>query len=242
MTDRNMASMPQPITERIASIVAAVPGWTPPDQLLALHMLAVATAPIEGDVMEIGSWCGRSAAVLGHAVAATSSDHVWAVDLFPTKEDWLIDEAGHHYFTVDIEGHSIVGCEQPIWDEPFRRDVEPIYAQHDSIMDVFNATIAAEGLQRHVTPYRGTGAIFASSGKAPKIRLAFLDGDHSYSSVCQDIDAVEQLLAPGGWLSFDDAFTVYEGVDEAIRDRIIRSDKYDCQHQVARKFFVARRK
>jgi predicted O-methyltransferase YrrM len=235
---------PQPVTSRIERLIQSVPGWTPADQLLALHMLAATTADLGGDVMEIGSWCGRSSAVLGHAVAQTGIGHVWAIDLFPRASDWRTNPDGTHSFSVAVNGKAVGSYEdQTVWDEPFQRDIATVYAHHDSILDAFNETIRAEALGNMVTAFRGTGEMFAEQA-APdlKVRLAFLDGDHSYHAVCADIEAVERFLVPGGWISFDDAFSVYDGVDAAIRERVISSGRYDYAHQVCRKFFIARRK
>jgi predicted O-methyltransferase YrrM len=244
MTDTAPTAGPEPVTSRIARIVANVPGWTPADQLLALHMLAMMTAGLDGDVVEIGSWCGRSAAVLGHAVATAGPGHVWAIDLFPGRNDWRTNSDGTHSFTVNIDGASINGCEtQTMWDEPFQRDVAPVYARYDGILEAFRATIGTEKLNETVTPFRGTGTMFAAQAPSDfKVRLAFLDGDHDHAGVCADIDAVERFLVPGGWIAFDDAFSVYDGVDAAIQDRILESGRYDCGCQVSRKLFVARRK
>jgi Methyltransferase domain len=233
-----------PVTETIDRIVTNVPGWTPPDQLLALHEMAVITAPLGGDIIEIGSWCGRSAAVLGHAVATTGVGQVWAIDLFPRATDWRTNADGTHSFSVDVASETVGGYEdQTIWDEPFRRDIAPVYARCDSVLDAFNATIAAEGLERTVTAFRGTGTMFANQAAAGlKARLVFVDGDHSYGAVCADIAAMEKLLVPGGWIGFDDAFTCYEGVSAAIRGRILGAGRYQYAHQVTRKLFVAQLK
>ena len=234
---------PEPAMARIARIMESVPGWTPADQLLALHLLAVATAHLGGDVLEIGSWCGRSTAVLGHAVGAFGRGHVWAIDLFPRGDDWRTNADGSHSFSVDIGGRAIGGYqEQTVWDEPFQRDIATVYERFDGALDAFNATIEAEGLGSSVSAFRGTGTMFTE--RAPKdlrVRLAFVDGDHSYEAVCADIEAVERFLLPGGYITFDDAFSVYDGVDAAIHDRILASGHYDCAHQLCRKFFVARR-
>lgn len=238
------AAKPVPATTTIAGLIDRIPGWTPPDQLLALHMLATTTARLGGDVLEIGSWCGRSTAVLGHAVAASGTGHVWAVDLFPAKTDWRTNPDGTHSFEVEIGGRRFGSYEdQTVWDEPFQRDIVPIYETYDGILDAFTAAIDGAGLSDTVTAFRGDGAGFAAQAPAGlKIRLAFLDGDHSYQAVCDDIDAAERFLLPGGWIAFDDAFSTYDGVDAAIRDRIIGSDRYSNAHQVSRKLFVAQRR
>jgi Methyltransferase domain len=244
MLEAALVEKPQPVTARIDHVIHSVPGWTPADQLLSLHALAASTAYLGGDVMEIGSWCGRSTAVLGHAVAAAGVGHVWAIDLFPHKNDWQTNADGSHSFAVDMSGTSIGGYQdQTVWDEPFQRDIATVYAKHDDVLDVFRATIDAEKLGSVVTPFRGTGTMFAAQAPTDlKVRLAFVDGDHSYDAVCADIDAVERFLLPGGWITFDDAFSVYDGVDAAIRDRVINSTRYEYAHQVCRKFFVARLK
>ena len=235
---------PQSVAARVERIIKTVPGWTPADQLLALHVLAVTTSPLGGDIMEIGSWCGRSTAVLGHAVTTAGVGHVWAIDLFPRGIDWRTNADGSHSFIVDIAGKSIGGYEnQTVWDEPFQRDIAPVYARYSGILDALVSTIKAENLCEVVTPFRGTSAMFAAQTcRNLKIRLAFLDGDHSYDALCADITVAERFLLPGGWIAFDDAFSVYDGVDAAIRDRVLSSREYECAHQMCRKFFVARRK
>jgi hypothetical protein len=244
MPENSSREKPQPVTAYIEHIVQKVPGWTPPDQLLSLHSLAMSTAYLGGDVMEIGSWCGRSTAVLGHAVAATGVGHVWAIDLFPRKDDWRTNSDGSHSFSVNVNGSAVGSYEQQtVWDEPFQRDIATVYANYDGILQAFNATISVEGLVKSVSPFQGTGQMFAAQAVPDlNVRLAFVDGDHSYDAVCADIDAVERFLVPGGWITFDDAFSVYDGVDAAIRERVINSGRYEYAHQICRKFFAARLK
>lgn len=230
------------VAAEIDRIVASVPGWTPPDQLLALAMLATVTGPLGGDVLEIGSWCGRSTAVLGHA-ARRSGGHVFAVDLFPRADEWRENPDGSFSMRARIDGQEMTAyTDQTVWREPFLRDIAPIYAETPDLLDRFNATIEAEGLTDVVTPFRGDAAQWITSRRdPPTLRLAFIDGDHGYDAVCRDIALVGRHLQPGGWIAFDDAFSHYEGVDRAITEKVIRSDDYEAAHQVCRKLFVARR-
>jgi predicted O-methyltransferase YrrM len=94
-----------------------------------------------------------------------------------------------------------------------------------------------------VTPYRADLEKFAAT--APQnlaLRLVFIDGDHSYAAVAKDIEIVERYLLPGGWICFDDAFSSYDGVNEAIRKHIIDSGRYQCCQQITRKCFIAQRR
>lgn len=239
----NNIQIKTPLVKQIEAVSTMIPGWTPLDQLLVLHCLTTSSALIGGDVIEIGSWCGRSAAVLGLAARSTPDTHVVAIDLFPAKSDWNKNPDGSYSFnvklsnTVELAGYQ----EQTVWKEPFERDIAPIYEKYESIYDVFIESMQKFELTDIVTGYRGDSNVI-SSLSGFKARLAFIDGDHSYQAVCQDIENVEKVLLPGGWICFDDAFSHYEGVNSAIEERIIASNKYELCQQMTRKLFVARKK
>lgn len=50
--------MTNPMITQIENLVKDVPGWTPIDQLYTLFLLAMVTGNSEGDIVEVGSWCG----------------------------------------------------------------------------------------------------------------------------------------------------------------------------------------
>lgn len=233
-----------PLASAIESAVAAIPGWSPLDQLLALACLVVASTHLEGDVLEIGSWCGRSTTALGLAAQAAGDTRVLALDLFPRRGDWHRNEDGSYSLAVRLGSRTVKAYDQQtVWQEPFERDIAPLYAQHEDIMDLFRAAMRANALEAVVTPVRGTSDELAGlmAGRR-RCRLAFVDGDHSYEAVRRDIENVEPHLVDGGWICFDDAFSHYEGVNRAITERIIEHPGYDVGQQLTRKLFVARKK
>jgi hypothetical protein len=146
--------------------------------------------------------------------------------------------------SVMVDGMPTPGYhDQTVWPEAFERDIAPLYEQASSVRSIFDETIRREGLQAVVRAYRGTSAVvlrLASEGL--RIRVGFIDGDHSFEAVCADIDRIAPILVPGGWLCFDDAFTSYSGVDRAIRERVIASGEFDHAAQLTRKMFVARKR
>jgi hypothetical protein len=232
-----------PIVNQIEALVRDVPGWTPHDQLTALFSLAYGSE-VDGDIIELGSWCGRSASALGLAARLTGNSTVHAIDLFPEKSDWRQNEDGTYSFSVTIGDRTIRAYDEPaVWPEPYARDIVPIYETRDALLDVFRETIARNSLNDVVRPFRGDMQMFAGSAPGDlRCKLAFIDGDHGYRAVCQDIEDVERFLVPGGWICFDDAFSCYEGVNRAITDRIITSGDYQRCQQLTRKLFVARRR
>jgi predicted O-methyltransferase YrrM len=234
-----------PIIAQIEELVSDVPGWTPIDQLYTLFGLIYASAGIPGDIVEIGSWCGRSTIVLALAARMTGVKAVHCVDLFPEKQDWALTEEGHHYFKVKIgdsehEGYKGFGG---VWQEPFTKDIAPLYEKHGSVYGIFQNTISRKGFADIVKVHRGTSSMFAgSAGDVFRCKFAFIDGDHSYQPVCDDFRNMDRFLVPGGWLAFDDAFSVYEGVDRAISENVTSNPAYDLSQQMARKLFVARKR
>ena len=233
-----------PVIKQIEDLVADIPGWSPIDQLFALFNLVYNSAGLEGDVIELGSWCGRSSAVLALAATHTRRTTVHCIDLFPEKDDWYRNSDGTYSLSVTIEGRTFAAYqEQTVWGEPFAKDIEPLYAKHNGVYEVFRDALARNGLDSVVTAHRGTLATFSDTAPSSlKCRVAFVDGDHSYGAVCEDIERIERFLVPGGWISFDDAFSHYDGVNRAITDRIINNPTYELCQQMTRKLFVARRK
>lgn len=232
-----------PAACQIESAVQGVPGWSPLDQLNALYQLAFTSAQSGGDVLELGSWCGRSAVALGLAVKQTKQGVLHCVDLFPHRDDWYENADGSYSFQVEIDGDVINSYdEQTVWAEPYLRDIAPMYAEEPNLFRRFEATIRANNLEDTVRPYKGNLPRFFFAHPDVRLRLAFLDGHHSYAAVCEDIDNVIPHLIPGGWLCFDDAFTTYEGVDRAIVERVIKSDMFVEAQQITRKLFIARKR
>lgn len=233
------------IDQTISDLVEPVSGWSPLDQLQALFQLAYFNANLPGHIVEIGSWCGRSALVFGLAAHLTGDDtHVHCIDLFPEKDDWHQNEDGSYSFKVTI-GNQVHQSyhEQTVWQAPFESDIAPIYRHNDSILAMFKQNIAAHPFANRVKPFRGDSTSFVQELPPDfRCKLVFIDGHHSYEAVGRDIQNLERYLLPGGWFCFDDAFSSYEGVNRAIETHILANPNYEQGQQLTRKLFVARKK
>ena len=222
--------------------ITTVPGWSPSEQLFALFMLSIGARDVPGDLLEVGAWCGRSAVALGHAARILGDAKVVSIDLFPHRDDWSENADGTFSLNVVVKGAKVAAYNiQTVWREPYLKTIKPVYAKHDSVLDIFRENVATQGLADLVTPMQGTSDLLHDM-RERRFRLAFVDADHSYEAVCHDIDNIVPLLSPGGWLCFDDAFTSYEGVNRAIRERVIASDAFDLKLQPTRKLFAARKR
>lgn len=231
-----------PVMTLIEEAVRDVPGWSPIDQLFALFTLAYSTAHLSGDIVELGSWCGRSAVALGLAAKMSGVGKVHCIDLFPARDDWRRNADGSYSFQVKI-GDRILAAyhEQTVWAEPFERDIAPLYQRYESVFDAFMETTTRNLMAEEIKPFRGDLRMFFQQASPDfRCRLAFIDGDHSREAVINDISLVEKFMLPGGWICFDDAFTSYEGVNQAICEKIIGNPRYEQGVQLTRKLFAAR--
>jgi predicted O-methyltransferase YrrM len=229
------------VESTLREVAETVPGWTPFEQLQSLFCLAYGSARL-GDLLEIGSWCGRSMVALGLAARSVGGVHVHCVDAFPERDDWYENADGTYSYRVTtatgvMHGHA----DQSVWAEPFHRDIVPTYARWGSPLKAFLATRDRFGLTGVVTPHRmDSAAFFAGPGRDHHYGMVFIDGEHSYDAVSRDMDDATARLASGGTLCMDDAFTSYDEVTRAIRQRIDGSTSPFRQPvRVTRKLFAA---
>ncbi len=226
-----------PAIQVIEKAIETIPGWTPADELLCLYTLVCATTPIGGNILEIGSWCGRSTVVMVSALRASKTGRLTAIDLFPQRSDWFQNSDGTWSFKVDeVSGYT----EQTVWNEPFQKDIVPVYQNNNSLLATFKETLTVFGLHDLVDIHKGNLLSWEKKYKNSnvKFRMAFIDGDHSYDGVHKDINIALNHVKPGGVLCFDDAFTVYEGVDKAIMEFVESNERVLFHQQLCRKFHV----
>lgn len=234
----------KPIIEQIEKITSNIPGWTPIDQLHTLFNLIYTSSDLEGDIIEIGSWCGRSTVILGLASNMIGNTKVHCFDLFPEKNDWCKNDDGTYSFKVLVDDRALGAYEeQTVWKEPFENEIAPLYEKNNGILEIFQNTINMHGMENIVCATKGDSKMISKSVPSGfKCKLAFIDGDHSYDAVCNDIRNIEPYLVKGAWICFDDAFSHYDGVNSAIVDLIINNPRFELSQQMTRKLFIARRK
>ena len=229
------------ISDLIHDLVEGIPGWTPHDQLLALFTLASQVSDGHS-ILEIGTWCGKSANVIALAAKQKNDVKLFCVDLFPEIDDWIVNTDGSR----SIKGNNgeVHLKDHPLFEKPFLEQVLPVYEGGMSPLKWLKSSLKLNQLGEHVEFFKGDISTFMENPiKSPlQCGLVFIDADHSFQSVCKDIMFAEQVLVPGGWLCLDDANTVYTGVDEAINTMIYsRPNKYKNVIQLTRKMLIAQK-
>ncbi len=234
----------EPIYDTLRRAVEAIPGWSPVEELFGLYAAAVFDDRVPGDLVEIGAWCGRSTIALGLA-ARTLGRVLHSVDIFPEKDDWYQNGDGTWSIRLTIGGETVDACNiTTVWDAAFRETVLPIYAKGSSPRLRHAEAIANFGVGDWVKVHRATATMFlAGVRRDSAFKLVFLDADHGEAAVGAEIDGFLPFLSPGGVLCFDDAFTSYDGVDDAIVKRLLEREPavVDRSMRVTRKMFLARK-
>ena len=157
----------------------AAKGFMPDDEGLLLHRYARERLP-HGPVLEVGTYCGRSAIYLGAAAR----------------------EVGGTVVTVDHHRGSEEN--QAGWEHHDPTLVDPELGLMDT-MPVFRATLARAGLEQHVVAVVGRSATVAALWNTP-LSMLFIDGGHAEKHAQNDYTGWARWLVPGGLLVIHDVF------------------------------------
>jgi hypothetical protein len=181
---------------------------------------AVATAPPGSILIEVGSFWGKSAVYLAEAAKlADKRLKVYCIDPWsanPTNNLGMFDPAhgaaGHIEPVVHAEHHNSLF-------ETFAYFVERTGLSPDPLMIMRMESLEAAGM------FGGQGANGAAALRHSRlvntgIHFIFLDGDHEYSYVIQELRAWAPLLASGGFIAGHDWTDEFHGVKEAVTEYV----------------------
>jgi len=160
----------------------AARGFMPPAEGLALHAAGLdATARVAGaPLLEIGSYCGKSAVYLG-AAAQTGGVVLFAVDHHRGSEE---NQAGWEWHEPDL--------------------VDPDTGRMDTLPR-FRRTVSDAGLESSVIATVADSPTLARFWTTP-LALLFIDGGHGAEPAHRDYELWTPHVAPGGLLAIHDVF------------------------------------
>ena len=165
--------------ERLREAARTAVGFMPDQEGLALHDAGLAAASV-GPLLEIGTYCGKSAIYLG-AAARHGGTVVYTVDHHRGSEE---NQAG--------------------WEHHDERLVDPRTGRMDTL-PFFRRTIEEAGLEDVVVAVIGASRTVAAHWATP-LGLVFVDGGHAFDVALADYRGWSRHLAPGGVLVFHDVF------------------------------------
>jgi MMP 1-O-methyltransferase len=166
-------------TSDLLARARAARGFMPDDEGLALYRLASERLP-DGPVLEVGTYCGKSAVYLGAAAR----------------------EVGGLVFTVDHHHGSEEN--QPGWEHHEPDLVDPATGRIDTL-PFFRRTIGEAGLEDVVVAVVGESAAIAAYWRTP-LSMLFIDGGHGEEPAHADYSGWAPWVADGGVLAIHDVF------------------------------------
>ena len=157
----------------------AAKGFMPDDEGLLLHRAARERLPA-GPVLEVGTYCGKSAIYLG-AAAREVGGTVFTVDHHRGSEE---NQAGWEHHDA-----SLVDAELGLMDT----------------LPTTRRTLALAGLEDHVVVIVGQSTAVSSQWRTP-LSMLFIDGGHAEVHAHNDYTGWARWLTAGGWLVIHDVF------------------------------------
>ncbi len=157
----------------------AARGFMPPDEGLALHD-AAASVTVPGPMLEIGSYCGKSAVYLGAAARARET---------------VLFSVDHHRGSEE---------NQPGWEWHEPDLVDPEVGKIDTLPR-FRRTIHDAGLEGTVVAVVADSPTLARHWATP-LALLFIDGGHGDDPAHRDYELWTPFVRAGGLLCIHDVF------------------------------------
>ena len=166
------------MNSELAALAQQVKGFMPHDEGLALYRAAAEVSSL-GPLVEIGSYCGKSAVYLG-AAAATAGGVLFTID--------------HHRGSEEMQAG---------WAHHDPELIDPRTGRLDSL-PVLRRTLIDAGLEDAVVAIVGDSVTVAAHWSSAA--LVFIDGGHGDAPAHADYEAWSPKVMPGGLLAIHDVF------------------------------------
>jgi predicted O-methyltransferase YrrM len=191
---------------------ASIDSWLTIDEAIGLFELARALPHEQPLVVEVGSWQGKSSLCLARGLAGKQQPRLCCIDPF--------DASG------DDASASTYGERAQQLDRGLRA--------------AFERNLREAGVRELVDVMQGRSHDHALAWQRD-VDLVFLDGDHAYESVRQDVLDWAPKVRPGGFLALHDVVhPVHDGPRRAV-DELLRSDRSWVDVRYVDSMFVARK-
>ena len=187
-----------------------IPGMCDSEKLHAL--CEIARYCDKGDIVEIGSWWGKSAFILSRLARCYEIGNVLCVD--PWSNAHLVQNEP----LVD-------GCSaQMDADEAFtvfQINLLPHNANHINYLRM----TSVEGSEHYSNGDQVDSPSFGRTTYCGRISVLHIDGNHGYQAVKADINSWSVFVADGGWIVIDDYRWPYGDGPKRVGDEFLESAK-----------------
>lgn len=181
----------------------SIKGFMAEEEAERLYSLSLQAAEM-GPVLEVGSYCGKSAYIIGSACKEKKSI-LYSIDHHTGSEEQQPGEAYFDPDLFDLKSNSV------------------------NTFPFFRETLEAAGLEDIVIPVVASSAAAGKMWQTP-LSMVFIDGGHSFEAACSDYLTWACHIKSGGFLVIHDIFDDPEKGGQAplkVYETAIQSADYD---------------
>lgn len=187
-----------------------IPGMCDDDKLHAL--LEIARYSVKGDIVEIGSWWGKSAFILA-----------WLAQCFEIGKLLCVDPWADEHL---LQGEKVVdsGSEQVSAEEAltvFQIGLLPFNANHINYLRM----PSVEAAKNYKNDRSVSTEAFGHTEYSGQISILHIDGNHAYDAAKADIEAWEGFVVGGGWIIIDDYIWPYGDGPQRVGDEFLEENR-----------------
>lgn len=182
-------------------------------------MMAIFSSVPKGDVVEIGSLVGKSAAVLALLARRYQIGNVLAID--PWQSEAATQHDSPHTVRVDMVGE----WEYEMLPQDFVINMLPVGLGSFNYLRLESA----KGFEIFRENHTVVSQVFGRVEYQGKIAIIHIDGNHDYAQVKQDCELWLPLLAQDGWLILDDYLWVHGDGPHRVGDALLAQRPKDIE-------------
>ncbi|MDC8756513.1 class I SAM-dependent methyltransferase [Janthinobacterium fluminis] len=182
-----------------------IPGMCDHEKVFAL--CEVARHSVAGDIVEIGSWWGKSAFVLARLALCYDIGKLLCVDPWTSENLVQNDESGmvdRLSAQMDADGALAI----------FEMNLLPYNQKHINYLRMPSTDAARRYRDTHCAATNTFGRTEYCGG----IAILHIDGNHAYDAVKADVESWAEHVVAGGWVIFDDYVWPYGDGPQRIGD------------------------
>lgn len=182
-----------------------------------------------GDIVEIGSWWGKSAFILARLARCYAIGKLLCVD--PWANEHLVSKDAN--LMVD-RAFAQVNAEEAL--TVFEMNLLPYNVNHVNYLRM----PSTDGAQHYRARRDVTTASFGTTRYDGHIAILHIDGNHSYAAAKADIAAWGGLVMAGGWIVVDDYIWPYGDGPQRVGDEFLveHQDKIDVAFVMGSALFL----
>jgi Methyltransferase domain len=185
-----------------------IPGMCDDDKLLAL--VECTRYAVNGDIVEIGSWWGKSAYILTRLSQCLSIGNLLCVD------PWANEHLVQNESIVDCAS-SQVNAEEAL--TVFQIGLLPLASHKVNYLRM----TSVEAAQYYKDSNSVSTEIFGHTEYSGKIAILHIDGNHTYDAAKADVVSWVKFVIEGGWIIIDDYIWSFGDGPQRVGDEFLES-------------------